>query len=186
MKNASTSFQVYHCNIYLSILRLREAFLKIIPTFPASRDLRVSSSKWKQEVVEAEEGDDTTTRTEDEDDALHEFLFTVVGRTFWGLKATTTTTTEQTLLVLCSMYVLVRSVSAFSSLVRIDKRMWKVVPFYLFTLLSCFILKIYNVNGLNCFIDNYGTPPTKEEEILDTSKFKIFNCSMVSRIVKVC
>ena len=75
--------------------------------------------------------------------------------------------------------------SAFSSLVRIDKRMWKVVPFYLFTLLSCFILKIYIVNGLNCFIDNYGTPPTKEEEILDTSKFKIFNCSMVSRIVKV-
>ena len=80
LKNASASFQV--TLQHLSILRLREAFLKIIPTFPASRDLRVSSSKWKQEVVEAEEGDDTTTRTEDEDDALHEELFTVVGRSF--------------------------------------------------------------------------------------------------------
>ena len=58
--------------------------------------------------------------------------------------------------------------------------MWKMVA-WLFILLSV----IVQSKGLQCFIDTQGTSRAKDGEVLDTTKFKVFNCSMVSRIQKV-
>ena len=57
--------------------------------------------------------------------------------------------------------------------------MWKVVA--LFILISV----LEKINGFLCFIDTYGTLPTKDGEVLDTTKFKFFNCSMNTKIEKV-
>ena len=55
---------------------------------------------------------------------------------------------------------------------------WKVVLFVLVSVLK-------ETYSYQCFIDTYGTYPAKEGEVLDTGQFKVFNCSMNTRIQKV-
>ena len=55
---------------------------------------------------------------------------------------------------------------------------WKVVLFVLVSVLK-------ETYSYQCFIDTYGTYPAKDGEVLDTGQFKVFNCSMNTRIQKV-
>ena len=55
---------------------------------------------------------------------------------------------------------------------------WKVVLFVLVSVLK-------ETCSYQCFIDTYGTYPAKDGEVLDTGQFKVFNCSMNTRIHKV-